>query len=128
MITTPDRSSSLCPPACPAAARAAASGIVAPSPWLTACDDGTWRLLGRPRLVSDKMSALGTNGELAFVDLWFYLVGDRALMEIDVSAHHQFAMDVSVIRVRLRVDGRIWLQNPVTPADGDPAVSPVVLN
>jgi len=45
--------------------------------WFTSNPDGTFMLLGRPLIVSDRCAALGTKGDVLLVDLKSYLVGLR---------------------------------------------------
>jgi HK97 family phage major capsid protein len=84
-------------------------------------------ILGRPVIISEKVNALGTSGDINFVDLSYYLVGDRMAMETSTSEHYQFATDKTAYRVIERVDGRPWLQSPITPRNGSAnTLSPVV--
>lgn len=75
-------------------------------------------LLGRPLIISEKQPALGTDGALSFVDLSYYLVGDRQVMQADTSKDYKFGNDQSSFRIIERVDGRPWLQSAITPANG----------
>src|SRR3546814_6777044 len=63
--------------------------------WLT---DGTGAptltLLGRPVIMTEKApGALGDVGDLSFVDLGMYLIGDRQMMTVDSSEHVKFTSD-----------------------------------
>jgi HK97 family phage major capsid protein len=75
-------------------------------------------ILGRPLIVSEKASALGTTGDINFVDLSYYLIGDRQVMTADSSPHYLFGNDKTAFRIIQRVDGRPWLQSAITPANG----------
>lgn len=86
------------------------SGGGASSPWGT--------LLGRPMIVSEKAKALGTAGDINFVDFGFYLVGDRQAMSARQSDDYKFKNDVTAFRVLERVDGRPWLPSAITPQNG----------
>jgi HK97 family phage major capsid protein len=116
---------------------------VAPPGWLTLDqqaigypgggngDGVNYRLLGRPLIVSEKMPSSGssnstTPGALTFVDLDYYLLGDRQAMQIATSEEYLFASDLVAYRVIERLDGRIWQQSAITPANGGPALSTVV--
>jgi HK97 family phage major capsid protein len=116
---------------------------VAPPGWLTSMqaietpgggnNDGVnYRLLGRPLVVSEKMpSSLSGNtttpGALSFVDLDYYLIGDRQSMQIATSDEYLFASDLMAYRVIERLDGRVWPQSAITPANGSTStLSPVV--
>jgi HK97 family phage major capsid protein len=75
-------------------------------------------ILGRPVIVSEKARALGTNGDINFVDFGFYLVGDRQAMSARQSEDFRFNQDVTAFRVIERVDGRPWLTSAITPRNG----------
>jgi HK97 family phage major capsid protein len=75
-------------------------------------------LLGRPLIITEKASALGTRGDLSFVDLSYYLVGDRQSMSADSSTDFNFGSDKTTFRIIQRVDGRPWLKSPITPQNG----------
>ncbi|WP_406324472.1 phage major capsid protein [Streptomyces niveus] len=75
-------------------------------------------IFGRPLIISEKAGQLGARGDLAFVDLAYYLVGDRQTMTVDSSTDFQFGSDKTTFRIIQRVDGRPWLQSAITPANG----------
>jgi HK97 family phage major capsid protein len=115
---------------------------IAPPGWLTGGqaietpgggnNDGVnYRLFGRPLVVSEKMPSSNDSteaGALAFVDLDYYLLGDRQSMQIATSDEYLFASDLVAYRVIERLDGRIWPQSAITPANGSTnTLSPVVL-
>jgi len=83
-------------------------------------------ILGRPVMISEKVGPLGTTGDITFADLSYYLIGDRMEMQVSASEHYKFANDKTAYRVIERVDGRPWLQSPLTPRNGGPTLSPVV--
>ncbi len=72
-------------------------------------------ILGSPVIVSEKARALGTAGDINFVDFGFYLLGDRQAMSAAQSQDFRFNTDVTAFRVIERLDGRPWIQNPITP-------------
>lgn len=82
-------------------------------------------ILGRPVVVTEKLNAVGTRGDIAFADLGYYVIGDRQVMQMAASEHAQFENDMTVFRIISRVDGRPWLQNTITPFAGD-TLSPFV--
>lgn len=107
---------------------AATTGIVPPSGWLTWSPSGQMQLLGRPFYATEHANALGTQGDLCAVDPSFYVVGDLLELTIDVAVEGaQFIHDEAEIRIKERVDGRVWLANAVTPANGSQTTSPVVI-
>ena len=75
-------------------------------------------ILGRPVIFTEKVPALGTTGDISFVDLSYYLVGDRQQVEVMASEHAFFQNDQTAYRLIERVDGRPWLQSPLTPHNG----------
>ena len=83
-------------------------------------------ILGRPLYFTEKTGPLGTTGDISFVDLSYYLIGDRMEMQVSASEHYKFANDKTSYRVVSRVDGRPWLQSAITPRNGGPTLSPVV--
>jgi HK97 family phage major capsid protein len=83
-------------------------------------------ILGRPVVVSEKAKVLGTQGDISFVDLGFYLIGDRQVMSAMSSPHFKFQNDQTAYRIIERVDGRPWLQSAITPKNNGPTLSPFV--
>lgn len=95
--------------------------------WLTdAHGQPQLTLLGRPVILSEKLPAMGTVGDIAFVDFGYYLIGDRQTMSATSSSEYKFGNDVTAFRVIQRVDGRPWLQSAITPANNGPTLSPIV--
>lgn len=94
------------------------SGNAADAPFST--------LLGRPVIITEKANLLGDAGDIAFVDLSMYLIGDRQQLTMDSSAHAKFTSDKTVFRVIERVDGRPWVTSAITPTNGGPTLSPYV--
>ena len=93
-------------------------GNIAGSPSMT--------ILGRPLIITEKAKALGTQGDINFVDWSHYLIGDRQAIALDASEHSRFMNDETELRVIERVDGRPWLQTAITPANGSNTLSPYV--
>jgi HK97 family phage major capsid protein len=75
-------------------------------------------ILGRPVIFTEKTSALGTTGDINFVDLSYYLIGDRQQVRVDSSEHFLFQNNQVAYRLIERVDGRPWLQSALTPHNG----------
>lgn len=75
-------------------------------------------IYGRPVYFTEKAAPLGTTGDISFVDLSYYLVGDRQTMQVATSEHVQFASDKTATRVIQRVDGRPWINSAITPKNG----------
>jgi HK97 family phage major capsid protein len=75
-------------------------------------------ILGRPVIFTEKAKALGTSGDINFVDLSYYLIGDRQAVAVAASDQVAFQADQTAYRIIERVDGRPWLQSALTPANG----------
>lgn len=84
-------------------------------------------LLGRPIIFTDKLPALGTAGDIMYIDASYYLFGDRQATTIDMSIHESFTSDQATWRAIMRCDGMPWLSAPITYKDGSTQVSPFVL-
>jgi HK97 family phage major capsid protein len=72
-------------------------------------------ILGRPVIFTEKTPALSTTGDINFVDLSYYLIGDRQQVRVDSSEHFLFQNNQVAYRIISRVDGRPWLQSALTP-------------
>lgn len=75
-------------------------------------------ILGRPVFFSEKTSALGTLGDINFIDFGQYLVGDMMSMRVQSSEHYKFNQDLIAYRVIERADGRPWMVSALTPRNG----------
>jgi HK97 family phage major capsid protein len=89
--------------------------------------DGAFSMLGRPCLFTEKCSALGTVGDLIFVDLSQYLIGLRRDITIDRSQHVRFSSDEVMLRALVRLDGQPTWQTAFTPKTGSTLSWAVVL-
>ncbi|CAM5622360.1 phage major capsid protein [Streptomyces aurantiogriseus] len=83
-------------------------------------------ILGRPVVWTEKVSTVGTVGDINFVDFGYYLIGDRQAMQSETSTHFKFGNDKTAMRVIERVDGQPWLQSAITPNQGSNTLSPFV--
>lgn len=83
-------------------------------------------ILGRPVIFTEKVPTLGDAGDISFVDLGSYLIGDRQVAELRTSEHFKFRNDETAVRIVSRVDGRPWIQSAITPNQGASTLSPVV--
>jgi len=75
-------------------------------------------ILGRPVIVTEKARTVGDQGDIAFVDLSYYLIGDRQAMSAASSTDFRFSTDQTAFRIIQRVDGRPWIQSAITPQNG----------
>jgi HK97 family phage major capsid protein len=89
-------------------------------------------IMGRPVFFTEKAPSLGTSGggnvgDISFVDLSYYLIGDRQAVAVSASEHFAFQNDQTAYRIIERVDGRPWLQTALTPHNNSSAtLSPYV--
>jgi HK97 family phage major capsid protein len=83
-------------------------------------------LYGIPIVVSEKVPALGTTGDVMLCDFGYYLIGDRQGLRIEESGHFKFSTDQTVWRAVKRVDGQPWLDSAITPRAGGSTLSPFV--
>lgn len=83
-------------------------------------------ILGRPVIFTEKVSSVGTAGDINFVDFGYYLIGDRQVMQADSSTEYKFGNDKTAFRLIERVDGRPWIQSAITPQTGSNTLSPFV--
>ncbi|MES2211346.1 MAG: phage major capsid protein [Chloroflexota bacterium] len=88
---------------------------------------GPVTILGRPVIFTEKVNALGAQGDISFVDLGMYLIGDRMTMQMARSEHARFTRDQTMFRIISRSDGRPWLNTSITPVyGGNDTLSPFV--
>lgn len=89
-------------------------------------------LMGKPIVWTDVMPILPAGssasqiGGVLLADWSYYLIGDRAGLEIAYSEHYAFVNDQATWRFTKRLDGQPWLKQPVYLADGSNTVSPFV--
>jgi len=83
-------------------------------------------ILGRPVIFTEKVPALGCQGQISFLDFGYYLLGDRQTMTAASSQDIHFLEDETVYKVIERVDGRGWIQSAITPVNGGATLSPFV--
>ncbi|MDN5857143.1 MAG: phage major capsid protein [Pseudonocardia sp.] len=83
-------------------------------------------ILGRPVIFHERMPTLGDAGDISFVDLSYYLIGDRQQMSAMWSEHFRFNINSTAYRILQRLDGRPWLKNAITPEKGAATLSPFV--
>jgi HK97 family phage major capsid protein len=84
-------------------------------------------ILGRPVIFTEKTPAtIGSQGDISFVDFGYYLVGDRQVMSATSSPHFKYGNDQTSFRIISRVDGRPWLQSPITPQNSGSTLSAFV--
>jgi len=90
------------------------------------------RLFGRPIVFSDVMPVLPAGssatqkGGVLLADFSYYLIGDRAGLQIDFSEHYKFINNQGTWRFTKYVDGQPWMSQAMYLADGSNRVSPFV--
>lgn len=100
--------------------------LAAPGGGPTAANTPPATIFGRPVIISEKIPALDAAGAINFVDLGYYLIGDRQAMTVDSSPHYRFRNGETSYRFVSRVDGRPWLKSALTPRNSGPTLSPFV--
>ncbi|MEY4392817.1 MAG: hypothetical protein RL595_66 [Planctomycetota bacterium] len=83
-------------------------------------------LFGIPVVVTEKLPALNSTGDVVLADLRHYLIGDRRQVEIAYSEHVAFTSNQGAWRFVARVDGQPWLRAPITLADASSTLSPFI--
>lgn len=95
-------------------------------PVISESPSGELRMMGRPVVVTEKLPALGTVGDILLADFRYFAVGMRADVRIDASPHVGFSTDEIYVRLKLRADGRSILSDAITPRKGASTLSPFV--
>ena len=86
-------------------------------------------LLGIPVVLNDQAPVLGSQGDLALVDLQYYAIKDGSPLAIFIDPYTQKLNGVTRIYSFWNVDGQPMLTTPMLQRDGVSTVSPfVVLN
>jgi len=83
-------------------------------------------LFGIPIVITEKLPALNTQGDVLLLDLHHYLIGDRREIEIAFSEHIAFTSNQGAWRFVSRVDGQPWLRSSITLSDGVSTLSPFI--
>lgn len=86
-------------------------------------------LNGLPGYVTEKLPALGTQGDVVLFDPELYVIGDRGAVEIVASEHEPTAYLKNQLawRVVYRGDGQPWFNATITLPDASTTVSPHVV-
>ncbi len=95
--------------------------------WVPNARDGIpGSIFGYPVLWTEKLPTLGVKGDIVLADLSYYLIGDRQATTVESTKFDRWRYDQTSWRVVHRVDGRPWLNAPLTLQDGTEQVSPFV--
>ena len=83
-------------------------------------------LYGRPMIPIEQAPALGSVGDIMFVDMMKYLTISKGGMQSAESIHVRFIYDENVFRFVQRVDGQPMVKSALTPYKGSATRSPFV--
>jgi HK97 family phage major capsid protein len=84
-------------------------------------------LFGRPIYFTFRQPALGTKGDLMFVDPSYYLIKDGSGPFIQGSEHVAFTSDQTYIKMTFFIDAQPWVKTPIMMDDAVTQASPYVL-
>jgi len=87
--------------------------------------DGTFRILTRPVVFTEKVPALGAKGDVSLCAWSEFALGIRMELALEKSAHVGFTRDTSHYRLLMRLDGQPTWNSVYTPVTGD-TLSPFV--
>ncbi len=90
-------------------------------------NSGTFSIFGKECVFTEKVPSVGQRGDVILADLSQYVVGLRAGMRFDTSAHVHFVTDELMARLIERHDGMPLWDQPLTQEDGATTVSPFVV-
>jgi len=75
--------------------------------WVPSVQQGMPALfMGKPVIVTDKLPALGTKGDIILCNPSYYVVGDKGGIQVASSIHDRFRYDETTFRFVKRVDGQ----------------------
>ena len=104
------------------------AGVGGPLVWQPNAREGApGSLIGMPVLINDQSPILGAQGDLALVDLDYYLIKDGSGIAVAMSEHPRFTQNQTIIKAYWNVDGQPWLNTPLLQRDGVTLVSPFVV-
>jgi len=83
-------------------------------------------LFGCPMFPFESCEALGTEGDIMYVDFSEYLLSDRGDIKTAASIHARFVYDETALRFTYRVDGLPRRQSALTPYKGTKELSPFI--
>lgn len=88
---------------------------------------GQFTLMGRPVIISQHASVLGTVGDISLLDLTYYRTITKAAgVETATSMHLYFDADATAFRAIFRLDGQSKIAAAVSPAKGSDTLSPFI--
>ncbi len=76
-------------------------------------------LLGKPVLVTQACSTVGTQGDIILTDLKAYLAAQKVGgLRAETSIHLWFDYDITAFRFILRIAGQPWWSSAISPLNG----------
>ena len=84
------------------------------------------RIVGRTAMSSEHCSALGSSGDLLLIDPAAYFIGNRQMLDVQLSQHAGFPKYETHVRATARLDGQPGMVTPITPAQGTDTLSAFV--
>jgi HK97 family phage major capsid protein len=87
-------------------------------PYFTVGANGQMQLLGLPIVVTEKVPALGTKGDVILADLTQYAIGLRQDILVEASRHAGWSTDSTFYRAIVRVNGLGTWNKVLTPKAG----------
>ena len=84
-------------------------------------------MMGLPVMVSSRVPALGSTGDLMLIEPSYYLKKMGSGPFIDMSDGYYFTSNKSIIKIFSNIDGQPWLTQSILAEDGTTRLSPFVL-
>jgi len=89
------------------------------------------QIFGRPIIVTEKCSAMGTTGDIILADFGQYVIFDREIIvasskHVNYGGNYGFLQNETFWKIVLRVDGQPVPQATITPRRGGSSLSPFV--
>lgn len=84
-------------------------------------------IFGFPVIFTEKLPAVGTQGDILLADFRYYLYGDRQATTVETTQFDMWRYDQTSWRAVDRHDGQPWLSLPLTYQDQATQVSPFVI-
>ncbi len=84
-------------------------------------------LLGFPIFFTFRQPALGTEGDLMFVDPQYYIIKDGSGPFVQASEHVAFTSDQTYVKMTFYLDGQPWVKTPLLMEDASTTTSPIIV-
>ena len=83
-------------------------------------------ILGSPVVACESLPAVGSTGDVLYVDPRYYVLGINKNIAIEASEHYAFTSDMTTYRCTMRCGGKPQLTAPIKLQNGTDTVSPYV--